>query len=78
MNKGLTGELKALFAAITPMIKPELEMGLILDPQWLVGFISAEGCFSVSIAKSKYVKQGYQVQLIFRLTQHMTFGGMYN
>lgn len=71
MNKGLTGELKALFADIIPMTKPELERGLIIDPQWLAGFISAESCFSVSIVKSQYVKQGYQVQLKFRLTQHI-------
>ena len=41
MNKGLTGELKALFADITPMTKPESETGLIIYPQWLAGFISA-------------------------------------
>lgn len=52
------------------MIKPELERELVIDPQWLVGFISAESCFSVSIVKSQYVKLGYQVQLRFRLTQH--------
>jgi len=71
MNKGLTGELKALFADITPTTKPESETGLIIYPQWLAGFISAEGCFSVSIVKSQYVKLGYQVQLRFRLTQHV-------
>ena len=71
MNKGLTGELKALFADIIPMTKPELERELIIDPQWLAGFISAESCFSVSIVKSQNVKLGYQVQLRFRLTQHI-------
>ena len=37
----------------------------------MAGFISAEGCFSVFIFKSQYVKLGYQVQLRFRLTQHV-------
>jgi len=37
----------------------------------LAGFISAEGCFSVFIVKSQDVKLGYQVQLRFRLTQHV-------
>lgn len=71
MNKGLTGELKALFPDITPMVKSESEVGLIIDPQWLAGFTCGEGCFSVSVFKSEYVKLGYQVQLIFRLTQHI-------
>jgi hypothetical protein len=71
MNKGLTGELKALFPDITHMTKPEPETGLNIDPQWLVGFISGEGCFSVFITKSQYTKVGYQVQLRFRLTQHI-------
>jgi hypothetical protein len=71
MNKGLTGELKALFPDITHMTKPGPETGLIIDPQWLVGFISGEGCFSVFITKSQYTKVGYQVQLRFRLTQHI-------
>ncbi|PQE31504.1 LAGLIDADG (mitochondrion) protein [Rutstroemia sp. NJR-2017a WRK4] len=71
MNKGLTGELKALFPDITPMTKPEPETGLIIDPHWSVGFISGEGCFSVFITKSQYTKVGYQVQLRFRFTQHI-------
>lgn len=50
MNKGLTGELKTLFADITPMTKPESDTGLIIYPQWLAGFISAEGCFSVELS----------------------------
>lgn len=33
MNKSFTGELKALFAYITPMAKHELERGLVIDPQ---------------------------------------------
>lgn len=71
MNKGLSRELKALFADLTPIIKPESDIGLNIDPQWLAGFISGEGCFSISIVKSQFVKQGYQVQLRFRLTQHI-------
>jgi hypothetical protein len=71
MNKGLSKELKALFADLTPFIKPVSDIGLNIDPQWLAGFISGEGCFSISIVKSQSVKQGYQVQLRFRLTQHI-------
>lgn len=74
MNKGLTEELKVLFPNITPAIKPESNIGLSINPQWLAGFISAvpqagRGCFSVFISESKYTKVGSQVKL--RLTQHV-------
>ena len=53
MNKGLTDELKAAFPGITPINKPNIETNLIHDPQWLVGFTSGEGCFSIIINKSQ-------------------------
>ena len=36
----------------------------------MVGFISGEGCFYVKINKSKSLKTGFQVALVFILTQH--------
>jgi hypothetical protein len=35
------------------------------------GFISAEGCFLVSIAKSPTHKSGFAVQLVLQITQHI-------
>lgn len=76
MGKGLTNELKAAF----PDLIPAKELGisylnlspdLIIDPCWLAGFISAEGCFIISIHESTSVKVGYQVQLRFVLSQHI-------
>ena len=40
------------------------------DGEWVVGFTAGEGCFSITIKKSKTVKTGFQVQLRFKLTQH--------
>lgn len=40
----------------------------ILDPYWLAGFTSGEGCFYIGI--SSKANSGVQVQLIFSLTQH--------
>ena len=40
------------------------------DSNWLVGFISGEGCFRVSIQKSPRSKSNFQVLLFFELTQH--------
>ncbi len=42
----------------------------MLDPYWLVGFTTGEGCFFVDIFPSKTYKAGYQVKLKFQLTQH--------
>jgi len=76
MGKGLTNELKAAF----PDLLPANELGisdltlspdLIIDPCWLAGFISAEGCFIIGIFESTSVKIGYQVQLKFVLSQHI-------
>ena len=41
-----------------------------LYPNWLVGFTEAEGCFYTQITKSKTHKSGYQVKLVFIITQH--------
>lgn len=76
MGKGLTNELKTAF----PDLITANELGisdltlspdLIIDPCWLAGFISAEGCFIIGIYKSTSVKTGYQVQLKFVLSQHI-------
>jgi hypothetical protein len=40
-----------------------------LDPQWIVGFVDGEGCFSVSIFKNLTSKSGYQVFPEFVVTQ---------
>lgn len=73
MNKGLTDSLKKAFPAlqnnILPVVRPIVEVTNNMDPNWLVGFIEAEGCFYVSITKSKSCATGYQVRLEFILSQ---------
>jgi hypothetical protein len=73
MNKGLTDTLKKAFLAvennILPVVRPIVEVTNNIDPNWLVGFIEAEGCFFVSVTKSKSCATGYQVRLQFILTQ---------
>jgi hypothetical protein len=49
--------------------RPKVEDQKILDPNWLVGFVEAEGCFYVDLASSS-VKVGERVQLRFKITQH--------
>ena len=41
-----------------------------LDNYWLAGFTQADGCFHISLAKSKTHKTGYSVRLEFSLKQN--------
>jgi len=70
MNWGLSDELKANFSDVVPVKRPVVENITEPYPYWLSGFTSAEGCFYVQISKSN-TKVGYQVALIFQLTQHL-------
>ena len=69
MNLGLSEELKLAFPDVVPVVRPLVENPKIIDPNWLAGFTSAEGCFMVKITASK-TKVGFQVLLVFKLTQH--------
>ena len=42
---------------------------VILDPNWISGFVNAEGNFDVRIPSTNS-KLGYRVQLRFRISQH--------
>lgn len=43
---------------------------LSLDNAWLAGFTQADGCFFISVVKSKTHKSGYSVRLEFSLKQN--------
>lgn len=43
---------------------------LILHPEWVLGFIDAEGCFHVAIQNNRSMRLGVQVQLQFSVSQH--------
>jgi hypothetical protein len=85
MNRGLSKVQKAdITTSVIPVERPKLNdsFGVITDPSlrdphyhdnvghWIVGFVDAEGCFFVSIQKSK-VLMGESVKLKFQLTQHV-------
>ena len=50
-------------------IMPPLN-NLSLDNSWLAGFTQADGCFHISVVKSKTHKSGYSVRLEFSLKQN--------
>jgi hypothetical protein len=45
---------------------------LELDPQWWVGFVDGEGCFSVSVHRNANAKRtgGWQLHPVFHVYQH--------
>ena len=71
MNLGLSEKLRAAFPDVVPVVRPRVENTKIIDPNWLAGFTSGEGCFMVNITASKTYSVGFRVQLVFQLTQHL-------
>ena len=69
MNLGLSNMLKSEFYGYTPVERPVINYNVMLDPNWISGFVSAEGNFDVRIPSSNS-KLGYRVQLRFRISQH--------
>ena len=69
MNLGLSEKLRLAFPNVVPVKRPEVELPLTIDPNWLAGFTSAEGSFIINIKKSN-TRVGIQVILVFQLTQH--------
>ena len=45
---------------------------LVLDPNWITGFVDGEGCFSVSVHRSSMMHRhgGWQLQPAFHIYQH--------
>jgi len=69
LNLGLSDTLKTAFSIIVPINRSLIQDQKILDPYWLAGFTSGEGCFRISIFKSA-TKLGEAVSLIFKISQH--------
>lgn len=70
MNKGLTPILSDNFPDINTVERLSIKLQESLDPNWVTGFVEAEGCFFITTIKSKRYKTGYQIQLNFNLVQH--------
>jgi hypothetical protein len=70
LNRGLNEELKINFPKNIPVERPVVVNQAITDPQWLAGFITAEGNFFLNVYKAN-TKTGSGVKLVFRVTQHI-------
>ena len=69
-NLGLSDKLKQAFHDVHPVARPIVIDQKIKNPHWLSGFTSGEGCFLVVVKKSPTNSIGFQVLLVFQLTQH--------
>ncbi len=71
LNKGLPTAVKEAFPDILPTIFPKYKISFSINPNWLAGFITAEGSFYISLYESDKRKAGYAVSLSFSLSQHL-------
>jgi LAGLIDADG endonuclease len=70
INLGITDDLKVTFPNIIPAKRPEvLFKKKIPHSEWVAGFTSAEGTFSVRTPKTQ-TKLGFKTEVWFRLSQH--------
>jgi hypothetical protein len=81
MNNGLPEGLKAAFPDVIPVLRPHpmlcsqawlRSMGrdnIMINPQWLAGFASGEGCVMVIIRNSK-TSYNAIIELVFQINQH--------
>jgi len=70
MNLGLSDLQKSKFINSKPVYRQIINSDSIPDLNWIAGFTSAEGCFSVSISQSNRTKIGQVIQLKLKITQH--------
>ena len=73
LNKGLSDELKSDFPNIVPVSRPVLK-NKIINPNWVVGFVDAEGCFFVNMKNSPKSQLGIETGLSFSVAQHLRDG----
>ena len=69
INNGMNNDLSIAFPDLDTVLRPEVQLPKIMDPNWLSGFVEAEGCFSLVIFKNKTSKYGEAVKLSFIITQ---------
>lgn len=71
MNKGLLSDyLKDKFPDIVAVERPKVEIPINIDPNWMGGFTSGDGCFYVRVSKNSKYNTGFLVELKFKISQH--------
>lgn len=70
MNLGITPLLKKAYPNVIPAIRDNFFDQEIPNPDWLAGFTTGKGYFSVKVSESTSHRLGRRVQLRFQITQH--------
>lgn len=70
INKGLSPTLAAAFPDVVPVSRPTVLDFKIKDPNWLSGFTTGDGYFMIRAIKRNNSRYGYNIQLVYNLTQH--------
>jgi len=66
MNLGLSDELKKSFPNVINVNRPLVVDQIVKDPNWISGFVDADGCFFIQVQKVNNTK----VTLKFLVSQH--------
>ena len=66
LNLGLSPKLKEAFPDLKIKTRPSFNFQYEINPQWLTGFVSGEGCFTASLYSLKL--KAYRAR--FSLSQH--------
>ena len=69
LNWGLSDKLKIDFPNTIKAERSKVNFPINIDYNWIAGFVSGDGCFSIHVSKSK-TNIGYRVTLRIILTQH--------
>jgi hypothetical protein len=70
MNKGLPDTLSASFPNTIPVPRPLVVDQQIKDPNWLAGFVDADGSLIISVVREPLNRVGYSIGLRFSVVQH--------
>ena len=68
LNKGLSDKLKFDFPNTIKVERPKVNIPIAIDYNWIAGFFTGEGCFSVCIYNSRNNKNRILLRVI--ITQH--------
>lgn len=69
LNLGLSDELKLSFPYIEAVKKPVVQNTDNMNPYWIAGLASGDGCFYLSFRNSLTTKSGKSVTLKFHIVQ---------
>ena len=70
INTGVSKKVSTLYPNIVPATKPEAFLPDSLNPQWVSGFVSGDGGFSIYVRPAKDYVLGEKVYCRFHIAQH--------